>query len=200
MHGATMRFTVCYSVYTTVWLIQKEIQIFSCRSAGFAGTLRPPKFFFCSVCITRCQPLTQLVRTRNVWYRYKLPRATIPLRTHNVCSRPLACCWSVSRHADNTSQFPRALAAPFSVFIGLCSDDKISWLGGWASQWRPPQTQCHAICAALCSYCLRAMDERDSKVAVTCRLAWTRWMCHAEHCMKCPGIDKLLEGNQCHAL
>jgi len=30
-----------------------------------------------------------------------------------------------------------------SVFIRLrCLNDKISWLGGWASQWRPPQLHC----------------------------------------------------------
>jgi hypothetical protein len=30
-----------------------------------------------------------------------------------------------------------------SVFIRMrCMDDKISWLGGWTSQWRPPQARC----------------------------------------------------------
>ena len=31
-----------------------------------------------------------------------------------------------------------------SHLLPRCSDDKISWLGGWASQWSPPQTQAHA--------------------------------------------------------
>ena len=81
-----------------------------------------------------------------------------------------------------------------------CSDDEISWLDGWASQWRPPQTQAYAICATFCSYCLIARDGRDSNFATTCRLAGTRRMSQTELCMKYPGTDKYLEGNQCHAL
>jgi len=43
-------------------------------------------------------------------------------------------------HTDTTLQFPLAHANAVSVFIRLWfMDDKISWLGGWASQWHPPQ-------------------------------------------------------------
>jgi hypothetical protein len=69
---------------------------------------------------------------------------TIPLRMHNLCSRPHAFCLAVSRNTDSTLQFSFALATPFSLFIRLWwSDDKISWLGEWACQWRPTHLSGH---------------------------------------------------------
>ena len=77
------------------------------------------------------------------WYRYTLPdthtQNTIPLRTHNLCTRTRACCLSASRLTIFTLQLPLKLASAVSVFIRLwCSEVTISWLGGWASHWRPP--------------------------------------------------------------
>lgn len=64
----------------------------------------------------------------------------------NPCSRPHACCLSVSCHTDCTLQFSLALATAVSVFIWLWfSEVKISCLGEWASQWRPPHTLCLSI-------------------------------------------------------
>ena len=52
---------------------------------------------------------------------------------YNLCSRPRACCLSVSTLTVSTLQFSLALTTNLSVFIRLCcSDFKISWLGGWA--------------------------------------------------------------------
>jgi len=73
-----------------------------------------------SVCITRCQPITLLVRTRNMWWcRHKLPRATIPLRTHNVCLL-LVCLASHWRH----------LAVPTCTrcsFLSVCKVVVLGW-------------------------------------------------------------------------
>jgi hypothetical protein len=64
----------------------------------------------------------------------------ILIRTYNLCNRPRVCCLSFSRLPVTTSQFSLALANAVLVFIKLWySDVKISLLGGWASQWRPPQ-------------------------------------------------------------
>ena len=50
------------------------------------------------------------------------------------------CIVRLVSHTDTSLQFPLALATAVSVFIILwCMDDQISQLGGWASQWRPPQ-------------------------------------------------------------
>jgi hypothetical protein len=77
------------------------------------------------------------------WYRYQLPDThthnTIPLRIHNLCSRPQACWLSVSRHTDYTLQFSLALTTAVSVFVMLwCLDVKLPRLGAWARQRYPP--------------------------------------------------------------
>ena len=56
--------------------------------------------------------------------------------------KPSACLLldRLAPHSDTTLQFPLAHVTAVSVFIGLWyMGDKISWLGGLASQWRPPQ-------------------------------------------------------------
>jgi len=67
-------------------------------------------------------------------------RNTISPRTYTVCSRPLACCCTESRHTVAllcSCHFTRNCCLSF---IRLrCMNDKISWLGRWASQWPPPQ-------------------------------------------------------------
>jgi len=79
--------------------------------------------------------------------------ATLFLGVRTVqCLQPSACLLlhRIASHTDTTFQFPSHIDTTFqfpshtrnsaSVFIRLWHmDDKISWLGGWASQWRPPQ-------------------------------------------------------------
>jgi hypothetical protein len=93
------------------------------------------------------------------WYRYEFPD------THNT-----------HPHARNTtSAAGRLLAAALSPlcschftrnFVSMiirlrCMDDKISWLGGWAGQWRPPHMYvcmyvrthvCMYVCTYVCMY------------------------------------------------
>jgi len=60
-----------------------------------------------------------------------------PLRTYSVCSRPLTLL--LVRLASVCLHFAVLTCNSFSVLIRLwCSDDKISWRGGWAIRWRPP--------------------------------------------------------------
>jgi len=48
----------------------------------------------------------------------------------------------IAAHTNTTLQLPRHLHS-VSVFVRLrCMDDILSWLVGWASQWRPPQARC----------------------------------------------------------
>ena len=64
----------------------------------------------------------------------------LPYVLYILCNRPRDRRWSVLRLGLYTLQFSFALAAAVSVFVSLwCLDVKISWLGGWASQWRPLQ-------------------------------------------------------------
>jgi hypothetical protein len=60
------------------------------------------------------------------------------LHTISVTGHLLAA--GASRVTDSTLQFSLPLATAFLLFIKLwCMDDKISWLGGWASHWCPLQ-------------------------------------------------------------
>jgi len=73
---------------------------------------------------------------------------TIRTHTHNClctqhyyCSRPLASAAPKSRHTLTLLCSCHFTRDSVSVYIRLsCMDDKISWLGGWACQWRPPLT------------------------------------------------------------
>ena len=69
-------------------------------------------------------------------------RNTSSPRTYNVCSWPLACCCTeIASHTGSTFQLP-LLRNSVSRFIReRRMDDKVSWLGEWPSQWRPPQLQ-----------------------------------------------------------
>jgi hypothetical protein len=69
-------------------------------------------------------------------HSYLCTQHSIPLHVYSLCSRPHACCLSVSHLTVYTLQFSLALLTALSVFKSL--DIKISWLGGWASQWCPP--------------------------------------------------------------
>ena len=47
----------------------------------------------------------------------------------------------LATHTVSTLQFSLSLATALSLFVRLrCSHDTISWLDGWAIQWRPPRT------------------------------------------------------------
>jgi hypothetical protein len=79
--------------------------------------------------------LSRYVEMRLWWYRYTLPdthththtqtpsymctQHFIPLRAYNFCSRPRACCLSVSRLTVFTLQLSLALPTTASVFIRL---------------------------------------------------------------------------------
>jgi hypothetical protein len=88
------------------------------------------------------------------WYRYELPDTHnahahaqlyvyaalfLRIRTMSATGRSLAAAPNRVTHWHHFS-VPSYTRNSVSVFISLrCMDDKISWLGGWASQWRPPQ-------------------------------------------------------------
>jgi hypothetical protein len=60
---------------------------------------------------------------------------------HCLCRSLACCCTGIASHTDLTLHLPLH-SQLLSVFISLrCMDDKISWLGGWGSQWRPSQHQ-----------------------------------------------------------
>ena len=58
---------------------------------------------------------------------------------HCLC-RPLADCCNESRHTLTLLCGCHFIRKYASMFIRLrCIDDKISWVGGWATHWCPPQ-------------------------------------------------------------
>ena len=84
-----------------------------------------------------------LPRTSELWwYRYELPdtHATLlSVSSLSAAGGKLAAAQK-SRHSLTLSNC-HFTHNSVSVFMSLrCMDDKISWLGGWASQWRPPQS------------------------------------------------------------
>jgi hypothetical protein len=87
------------------------------------------------------------------WYRYELPdnththaqlyvHATLLLRVRAMSAAGHLLSGAPKSHHTLWLHFSVRTYTrdSFSVLIRLrCMDDKISWLGGWASQWRPPQ-------------------------------------------------------------
>ena len=78
------------------------------------------------------QTHTQYTRTI-VW------RATLFRHVYNVCSQLLAYCCAKLPHTLTPLCSFHFTHNSISVSIRLqCMDNKISWHGGWASQWHPP--------------------------------------------------------------
>ena len=92
--------------------------------------------------------------------------------------KPSACLLldRLASHSDTTLQFPPALATAVSVFIGLwCMDDKISCLGGWSSQWRPPQGLSeHKYCDNTATKVIWTAKTLDTEWQQVCGEAWVR--------------------------